>query len=243
MAVRTLVTKCAQFLRPKFVLLSGMVLAQMILPRVSAHQTQNQPPKPGQPANPMDHRFDDPERWAKMFDDPARDAWQMPERVVATLALQPGQSIADIGAGTGYFAVRIAKAQPRATVYGVDIEASMVAHLGKRAVAERLTNVVPVQGSSESPNLPQPVDTALIVDTYHHLPNRVAYFSALRRSLKPGARVAIVDHRKDALEGPGAHFRLTFEQITEEMRQAGYRLDARHDILPRQHFLVFRAAE
>jgi SAM-dependent methyltransferase len=189
------------------------------------------------------HRFDDPERWAKRFDDPARDAWQMPERVISILATEPGHAIADIGAGTGYFAVLIARAQPKSTVFAVDIEQSMVGYLRKRASVEQIENVVAVLGSPESANLPIPVDLALMVDTYHHLSNRVAYFQRLRSSLKPGGRVVIVDHRKDALQGPPAELRLPLEQLVGEMKQAGYHLDARHDILPRQHLLVFRASQ
>jgi ubiquinone/menaquinone biosynthesis C-methylase UbiE len=191
----------------------------------------------------MQHRFGNPEAWAKRFDDPARDQWQNPDLVVSILALKPGDSIADIGAGTGYFTVRLAKAQPMATVYGVDIEPDMVDYLRKRASHEGLKNVVGVVGSAESARLPQPVDIALIVDTYHHLPDRLAYFRDLRRSLKDGARVAIVDHRKDVLEGPPAHFRLSLSQIEAEMLQAGYRLSDAHDVLSKQHFLIFQASK
>ena len=200
-----------------------------------------QTPQTGKPMDHMQHRFDDAERWAKSFDDPARDAWQMPDRVIAALNLQPGQSVADLGAGTGYFSVRLAKAQPAATVYAVDIEASMVAHLAKRAAAEHLKNIVPVQAGADRTNLPQPVDVVLLVDVYHHLPNRPAYFRELGKSLKPGARVAIVDFRKDSPEGPPVEFRFTAEQIEAEMKQAGFALDTAHTFLPRQHFLVFRA--
>ena len=84
-----------------------------------------QQPQPGKPDH-MQHRFDDPDRYAKSFDDPARDAWQMPSRVIETLALSPTASVADIGAGTGYFSVRLAKAIPGGTVYAVDVEPSMV---------------------------------------------------------------------------------------------------------------------
>lgn len=195
------------------------------------------------PQDHMEHRFDNPERWAKSFDDPARDEWQMPARVIDALGLQPGQSVADIGAGTGYFSMRMAKAVPALTVYAVDIERSMVAYLRKRADAEHVKNLVAVQAASDRPNLPQPVDLVLIVDTYHHLPNRVSYFRELRKSLKPSARLAIIDFRKDSPDGPPVEFRFTVEQIEGELRQAGFRLDTRHDFLPRQNFLVFRAGE
>jgi ubiquinone/menaquinone biosynthesis C-methylase UbiE len=206
---------------------------------VAPPYAQQHKPTPGH----MEHRFDDPERYAKSLDDPARDQWQMPERVIQALNLQPGQSVADIGAGTGYFSVRLARAVPAGTVYAVDIEPSMLAHIRKRAEAEHLKNIVAVQAAANGPNLPQPVDVVLIVDTYHHLPNRVAYFQHLKKSLKPSARVAIVDFRKDSPEGPPVEFRFTAEQIENEMRQAGFQVDARHDFLPRQHFLTFRTAE
>jgi ubiquinone/menaquinone biosynthesis C-methylase UbiE len=202
---------------------------------VSAQQHEPQ----GKPDH-MHHRFDDPERYAKSFDDPARDAWQMPSRVIETLALSPNASVADIGAGTGYFSVRLAKAAPRGMVYAVDIERSMLEHIRKRAVAEGLKNVATVQAGDARANLPKPVDLAIVVDTYHHLPNRPVYFRELRRSLTSEGRVAIIDFRKDSPDGPPPEFRFEASQIIGEMKQAGYRLDSRHDFLPRQHFLVFR---
>jgi cyclopropane fatty-acyl-phospholipid synthase-like methyltransferase len=196
---------------------------------------QHQPQKPEH----MEHKFDDPARYAKSFDDPARDTWQMPARVLEALALAPGMKVADIGAGTGYFSMRLAKV-PGVSVYAVDIEPKMVDYLKKRAAAEHAANISAVLAGATSPNLPEPVDVILVVDTYHHLPDRPAYFRALRKSLKPGGRIAIVDFRKDAPEGPPVQFRFTPRQIQDEMTAAGYQLDAAHDFLPRQHFLIFR---
>ena len=194
---------------------------------------------PGKPDH-MDHRFDDPERYAKSFDDPARDAWQMPDRVIAALKLAEDASVADIGAGTGYFSVRLAKVVPRGTVYAVDIESKMLEYVRKRAAGSALTNLVTVQADSVSPKLPKAVDLALVVDTYHHIPNRVDYFKRLATGLTRGGRLAIIDFRKDAPDGPPPEFRFEAAQIVEEMTKAGYRLDADHAFLPRQHFLVFR---
>jgi len=80
----------------------------------------------------------------------------------------------------------------------------------------------------------------IVVDTYHHIPDRTSYFRELKRSLTPSGRVAIIDFRKDAPEGPPPEFRVYADQIISEMKQAGFILDAKHDFLPRQHFLVFR---
>jgi ubiquinone/menaquinone biosynthesis C-methylase UbiE len=196
------------------------------------HQSQSKP-------DHMQHRFDDPERYAKSFDDPARDSWQMPTRVIDALKLAPNASVADIGAGTGYFSVRLAKAVPRGTVYAVDVEPSMLEHIRKRATGDHLSNLVTVQASGTSANLPKPVDLVIVVDTYHHLPTRTTYFLELAKSVAPGGRVAIIDFRKDSPEGPPPEFRFEADLIISEMKQAGYRLDTKHDFLPRQHFLVF----
>ena len=198
--------------------------------------------QPGSKPDHMQHRFDDPDRYAKSFDDPARDAWQMPSRVIETLALSSTASVADIGAGTGYFSVRLAKAIPGGTVYAVDVEPSMLDHIRKRALGDGLKNLVTLRASGTSPNLTRPVDVVLVVDTYHHLPNRPSYFRELQKSLAAGGRVAIIDFRKDSPDGPPPEFRFEADQIVGEMKQAGYRLDAKHDFLARQHFLVFRPA-
>ncbi|MGE3958560.1 MAG: class I SAM-dependent methyltransferase [Vicinamibacterales bacterium] len=125
-------------------------------------------------------------------------------------------------------------------VYAVDIEPSMVAHLTARAKGEGLANMTAVLAGAATTNPPEPVDVVLIVDTFHHIPNRVAYLTALKANLKPGGRVAIVDFRKDAPQGPPVEFRFTPDQLTAELRQAGFEVDASHDFLPQQLFLIYR---
>jgi cyclopropane fatty-acyl-phospholipid synthase-like methyltransferase len=187
----------------------------------------------------MEHHFD-PKESAKSFDDPARDAWQMPDRVIAALDLKPGQSVADIGSGTGYFSVRLAKSPAHPKVFGADIEPEMVKYLQARAQKEGLTNITAVHAGPDSPNLPEPVDVALIVDTYHHIGDRVAYFEKLSKSLKPGGRVAIIDFKPDSPDGPPKEFRMTRAKFESEMGKAGYKLAASPDFLPRQQFLIFQ---
>ncbi|MDP3334578.1 MAG: class I SAM-dependent methyltransferase, partial [Methylococcaceae bacterium] len=134
------------------------------------------------------HRFNDAEAWAKKFDQPERDAWQKPEQIIDALTLPPNALVADVGAGTGYFSVRIAKRVSQGKVFAADIEPDMVRYLGERAKRDNLTNITPVQASAESPNLAEPVDVMLFVDAYHHIGNRVAYFSNLAASLKADGR-------------------------------------------------------
>lgn len=185
------------------------------------------------------HQFDDPQRWSKVFDDPARDQWQKPDEVIKALALKPADRVADIGAGTGYFAVRLARAVPQGTVFAADIAPKMVAHLRERAQKESLANMRAVQAKAASPQLPEAVDLVLVVNTYHHIDNRPDYFRKLKGSLRPGGRVAIIDFTLDAPEGPPKRMRLSAERITKEMQQAGYALARSHAFLPRQNFLEF----
>jgi SAM-dependent methyltransferase len=190
----------------------------------------------------MHHRFDDPEAWAARFDDPGRDAWQKPDEVVKALALKADARVADVGAATGYFAVRLARAVPAGKVYGVDLEPSMVAYLDQRAHKEGLANLLGVQGSAASPNLPEAVDLVLIVDTYHHLGDRPAYFRRLAERLTAGGRVAIIDFKRGQPMGPPDSEKIPAAQVETELREAGYALVATHDFLPNQHFLVFARA-
>ena len=160
--------------------------------------------------------------------------------ILDALQLPPTARVADIGAGTGYFSVRIAKRVPNGKVFAVDIEPDIVRYLGERAHREHLHILQPVLASANSPNLPEAVDVALIVDTYHHIDDRVAYFSRLKPSLQPGGRLAIVDFKTDAPEGPPLALRIPPERVIAELEQAGYALIAKHDFLPQQYFLVFR---
>lgn len=232
---------------------------QFLTYQVTEHKTGDPITPPGSTAAPAEHghqqaathnpagaqadhfgrHFDNAADWVKTFDDPARDAWQMPDRVIAALQLQRGQSVADVGAGTGYFSTRLAKSAAAPRVYAVDIEPSMIAHLTERAKGEGLANMSAVLGGADRTNLPEPVDVVLVVDTFHHIQNRVAYFTALKAKMKPGGRLAIVDFRKDAPQGPPVEFRFTAEQISQELAKAGFSLLNSHDFLPQQIFLVY----
>jgi cyclopropane fatty-acyl-phospholipid synthase-like methyltransferase len=186
------------------------------------------------------HSFAGAEQWAHIFDDPARDAWQKPHEVIQALKLAPDATVADIGAGTGYFSVRLANMLPKGRVFAVDIEPDMVRYLGERAQRDKLPNMEPVLARPDDPRLPAKVDRVLVVDTYHHIEAREQYFRRLAGSLKPGGEVAIIDFTPESPMGPPKSGRVTAERVGAEMKAAGYALVADHKFLPNQYFLVFR---
>ena len=190
------------------------------------------------------HSFEDVDRWVPVFDDPARDAWQKPADAVAALQLRPGMRVADLGAGTGYFSRYLAAAVgDSGTVFAVDTEPGFVAHLRERAEHEHTPNIVPVLASADNPRLPAgSIDLVLIVDTVHHIDDRINYLRRLQRVLKPGGRVAVIDFKKqpDIPVGPPLEHKLARAQVVEEFTGAGYRLVREPDILPYQYFLIFR---
>jgi len=177
-----------------------------------------------------------------MFDDPKRDAWQMPHQVIQTLALKPDAVIGDIGSGTGYFSVRFAHMVPKGRVYGVDIEPDMVKYLADRAKREGLKNITSVMGAPDDPRLPEKVDLVIMVDVYHHVEDREGYFRRLRNSIKPGGRCAIIDFRMDSPDGPPKSARITPDRVKTELNNAGYVLVQEHAFLPNQYFLIFQPA-
>ncbi len=172
-----------------------------------------------------------------------RDGWQQPERVIAALELRGGERIADLGSGTGYFTFRLADATgPGGRVLAVDIDSLLVDHLAERAAEEGYANVEAVLAEPDDPGLADAsVDLVFTCNTFHHIQDRVAYFERLRKTLRPGGRVAIVESR------PGWTYRFfphatPAEAIRRELEQAGYRLLAEHDWLSQQSFLVFTPA-
>jgi len=189
------------------------------------------------------HRsFQNAEHWAKQFDDPARDTWQKPDQVLDALHLRPGSRVADLGAGTGYFAVRIARRITDGKLFALDTEPDMVRYVRERAELEHLHVIVPVLANPASPTLPEPVDLVLVVDTYHHIDSRIAYFQALRGSFRTDGRLAIVDFKLDSPQGPPPQHRVPPEKAIAELTAAGYSLVERHDFLPWQYFLIFQAS-
>jgi ubiquinone/menaquinone biosynthesis C-methylase UbiE len=173
---------------------------------------------------------------------PSRDAFSQPERVLAALAIEPGERVADLGAGSGYFTGRLADAVgPDGHVYAVEVSEDSLRAL--RALARERPNVTVVEGATDDPRLPDgAIDLVLLSSVYHHLGERVAYFARLRRDLSPRARVAIVEPSASwaswwLLLPPGHG--VAVPVMREEMAAAGYRHLSSHDFLPAHSFEVF----
>lgn len=189
----------------------------------------------------MHRRFDNAEQWAKVFDDPARDAWQQPDLVIAALELSPAMTVADIGAGTGYFTMRLAKQVPGGQVIATDIEPDMVRYLTDRATREGVANVRAAVTPPADPQLADgSVDRVLVVDVWHHLGDRVAYAKALARGIKPDGMIAVVDFKLDAKQGPPKEHRLAPEAIIADFVAAGLKAAVAPTQLPDQYIVIAR---
>jgi predicted methyltransferase len=199
-------------------------------------------PEPAAHPEPLVHRFTDPERWSKRFDDPARDAWQKPADVVGLMRIAPGMTVADVGAGTGYFEPYLSRAVgPAGVVLAVDIEPEMVRWLQDRSAREHWANVRPQLGDTSDPKLPAGrVDRVLVVDTWHHIPERSTYAGRLRSVLAPAGTITIVEFTLDAPEGPPKPHRLAPAALIDELRAAGFAAEQVDAGLPYQYVVVAR---
>jgi arsenite methyltransferase len=176
------------------------------------------------------------DEFAKVLEDPERDAWQKPHEVLTALKLKPTDAVADIGAGTGYFSRRFAMHAGK--VYAVDIDAKLL-EIAKKNAPSNLTTVL---SKPEDPLLPPTsIDVVFFCDVIHHIENRVAYYRKLKPALKPGARIVIVDfYKKQMPIGPPPEMKLAEDQVIAELKEAGFQLERKEAFLQYQYFLEFK---
>lgn len=172
---------------------------------------------------------------------PARAVEDLPDRVIQALELNPTDVIADIGAGTGYFSFRISPFVPQGRVFAVDIQQDMIDLLNKRILDESVTNVTPVLGTIQDPNLPEEtIDLAIIILAYHEFSHPREMMEQICAALKPGGRLILVEYRgEDHTLSISPLRRMTEDQSIKEMRVVGLRWVETRDILPQQHFMIF----
>ena len=188
------------------------------------------------------HRFEDAAHWATIFESPERTQWQEPDKVVDAMKLHAGETIVDIGAGTGYFTRRFATAvAPSGEAIGLDIETGMVDYMKADAKKLGLKNYDARVVKPDDPALaPHSVDVIFFCDALHHIDNRTAYLRSLIAALKPGGRVIDVDFKKEPLPlGPPPPHKLAREEVIKEFNDAGFKLLREHDFLKYQYFLEF----
>jgi ubiquinone/menaquinone biosynthesis C-methylase UbiE len=175
---------------------------------------------------------------------PSRAAWQKPEEVLDALAIAPGQTVCDIGAGPGYFALRAAKRVGAAgRVFAVDVEPRILDALRARIETAAVRNITPVLALAADPLLPpRGCDVVLIVDAYHHFPDRPHYLARLAALLRPGGRLADVDWDKRPSDfGPPLEHRVAREDFLADAAKAGLRVVSEPKFLPYQYFVVLTA--
>lgn len=194
-------------------------------PRHKEHQTHGH-----------QHRFEKADDWVDRFEGTKRDEWQLPDHVVAQMQIKSGMSVADIGAGTGYFLGRLSAAVGESgSVLGLDVEPDMVRYINERAQRESWANVEARVVAGDDPALaPGSVDRVLIVDTWHHISNRSDYAAKLLESLRPGGIVFVVDFTQESPHGPPKKHRLSADAVLSELEAGGLKAAIEESELPHQ---------
>jgi len=191
------------------------------------------------------HRVFNPE-YIWYLESENRDRWQKPDKVIEALQISEGTVIADIGAGGGYFTERFSnQVGKRGHVYAVDVQDVMIGLLKERVKNRKLENVTVIKGKFGTPMLPcHAIDIAFFSSVYKEIDDRIRYMKEVRRCLKPGGQVAIIEFYKDrGLVGPELADRLSESEVIDEMRSAGFILIRQFDFLPKEYFLLFGVAD
>ena len=176
------------------------------------------------------------------LEDPKRVTWQQPDQVIEKLDLKPGMAVADLGAGSGYFTMKLADAVgPKGVVYAIDIDQGMLDYISQRMKADKETNIKLVLAAPHDPKLANAsVDLIFICDTLHHIPERPTYYPLLMRALRPGGRLVNIDFLKKPLPlGPPPAQKIDKDDMIAEAKAGGFRLIKEFDFLQYQYFLIF----
>jgi ubiquinone/menaquinone biosynthesis C-methylase UbiE len=190
----------------------------------------------------MQQLHSDPKSYIGALEDPKRDAYQKPQEVMMALGLKPGEIIADIGAGSGYFTFRLAlHVGEKGKVYAVDVSPDMILHINRRIREWKATNVVSILAEPDDPLLPDAsVNRFFFSDSWHHIENQTRYLSLMKKMLKSGGEIVMIDfHKKDLPVGPPLKMKIAREDLIKQMETNGFRLMKEHTFLPYQYFLTF----
>lgn len=194
----------------------------------------------GLTAAPQHGRLFPPEKLG-ILEGPDRDAWQRPDQVMDELHISENSIVADLGAGGGWFTIRLAhRVGPNGRVYAEDVQYQMIEAIKRRVVREQLANVETILGTRTDPRLKEPVDAVLIVDAYGEMEQPVVLLRNVARSLKANGRIGIVNFKKDGHgPGPSMEERVEPERVIRDAEAAGLQLLSRPTFLRYQYMLVF----
>ncbi len=184
----------------------------------------------------------DLETYISSMENPARDTWQKPDDVIRSFELSGKEVVCDVGAGPGYFSVKVAKSlELGGHVFAIDVEPKMVEVLRARLNRMEISNVTPVLGDPSDPFLPAGTcDMVMVVNTYHHFPKKVEYLQKLKKILKPGGKMVNIDfHKRDLPVGPPLAHKVAREQVVSEASQVGFKVVKSFKYLPYQYFDLF----
>lgn len=187
------------------------------------------------------HEFEHPEKYAKRWNDPARDKWQKPDEVMKVLGVKPGMTVVDIGTGTGYFLPHLSKAVGKeGKVLGLDISEKMLEYVRNNTLENvPHDNVEAKLVERTDPKLDdESVDRVMMVNTWHHVQDRVAYGKKLLAALKPGGKFADIDYTMEADQGPPKKIRLKPKEVVKELEKAGFEAKVAEETLPKQYIVI-----
>jgi ubiquinone/menaquinone biosynthesis C-methylase UbiE len=190
----------------------------------------------------MQRFHSDPKAYIGALEDPKRDAYQKPQEVMTALGIKPGEVIADIGAGSGYFTFRLAlHVGNKGKVYAVDVSPDMILHINRRIRELNLSNVVTVLSDPDDPLLPDhSIDRFFFSESWHHIENKTKYLALMKRMLKPAGQIVMIDfQKKDLPVGPPPQMKIAREDLIKQMESHGLRLTKEYTFLPYQYFLIF----
>lgn len=190
----------------------------------------------------MQQLHNDPKSYIGALEDPKRDTYQKPHEVLTALNIKPGEVIADVGAGSGYFTFRLAHfVGDKGKVFAVDVSPDMVRHVNRRIRDSKTINVVTILADPDDPLLPdQSVNRFFICDVWHHVDNQTKYLSLMKKMLKPGGEIVMIDfHKKELPFGPPPQMKIAREDLIKQMEANGFKKTKEHTFLPYQYFLVF----
>jgi len=180
------------------------------------------------------------DEYIKLLESERRIGGLQVDKVIEALKVKADDRVCDLGAGSGLFTRPMARrAHGKGVVYAVDIDPELLKHVERTAQEQKLSNIKPILASETDPKLPEPVDLIAIIDTLHHIGNQAAYLKGLKKYLKPGGRVAVIDFSRD---WPAGHEKMiyTVNDLDGWMAGAGFKRVEQHDFLDNNFFVVYR---